>query len=95
MAALQGIYVILTGGCSEGLGAFRFFFKLRAIGLEGVVGHVARYQGNRLGAQDRSSLFLTIPFVRTVITFQTHYVTHGPRASSVQVDSGIAACASM
>ena len=47
MAALQGAYVIL---------------RLRAIGLGGLVGHVARYQGNRLGAQDRSSLFLTILF---------------------------------
>ena len=28
----------------------------------GLVGHVARYQANRLGAQDRSSLFLTILF---------------------------------
>ena len=27
---------------------------------EGLVGHVVRYQENRLGAQDRSSLFLTI-----------------------------------
>ena len=26
----------------------------------GLVGRVARYQGNRLGAQDRSSLFLAI-----------------------------------
>ena len=32
---------------------------------------MARYQGNRLGAQDRSSLFLTILFGRTVITLQT------------------------
>ena len=45
MAALQGTYVIL---------------RLRAIGLGGLVGHVAQYQENRLGAQDRSSLFLTI-----------------------------------
>ena len=28
----------------------------------GLVGHEARYQGNRLGALDRSSLFLTILF---------------------------------
>ena len=35
---------------------------IRAIGLGGLVGHVARYQENRLGAQDRSSLFLTILF---------------------------------
>ncbi|CAN0185221.1 unnamed protein product [Ascophyllum nodosum] len=27
----------------------------------GLVGHVARYQENRLGAQDRSSLFLIVP----------------------------------
>ena len=47
MAALQGTFVILS---------------LRAIGLGGLVGHVARYQENRLGAQDRSSLFLTILF---------------------------------
>ena len=40
MAALQGTYVILW---------------LRAIGLGGLVGHVARYQENRLGAQDRSN----------------------------------------
>ena len=50
----------------------------------GVVGHVARYRGNRLGAQNRSSLFLTIVFRRTVILLQTSPVTHGPRASSVQ-----------
>ena len=47
MAALQGTYVILG---------------LRAIGLGGLVGHVTRYQENRLGALDRSSLFLTILF---------------------------------
>ena len=40
--------------------------------------HVARYQGNRLGAQDRSLLFLTILFGRTVITLQTPPVIHGP-----------------
>ena len=34
----------------------------------GLVDHLARYQGNRLGAQDRPSLFLTILFGRTVIT---------------------------
>ncbi|CAM9750014.1 unnamed protein product, partial [Ascophyllum nodosum] len=34
---------------------------------------MARCQGNRLGAQDRSSLFLVIPFGRTVMTtFHTH-----------------------
>ena len=64
MAALQGTYVVLW---------------LRAIGLGGLEGHVARCQGNRLGAQDRSSSFLTIPFERTVITLQTPAVTHGPR----------------
>ena len=62
-------------------------------GLEGLVGHVARYQRNRLGAQDRSSLFLTVLFGRTVITLQTPSVTHGPRASSVQVDYPNAGCA--
>ena len=60
----------------------------------GGVSHVTRYQENRLGVQDRSSLFLTIPFGRTIITLQTPPVTHDPRASSVQVDSIIAACAS-
>ena len=54
---------------------------------------MAQYQGNRLGAQDRPSLFLTIPFGRTVITLETSPVTHGPRASSVQENSIIAACA--
>ena len=58
-----------------------------------LVGHVARYQGNRLGPQDRSSLFLTILFGRTVITLQTPPVTHGPRASSVQIDCPTAGCA--
>ena len=43
----------------------------------GLVGHVARYEGNRLGAQDRSSLFLTILFGRTVIALQTPPVTRG------------------
>ena len=78
MAALQGTCVILW---------------LRAIGLEGFVGHVARYQGNLLGAQDRSWLLLTIQFGRTVITLQVPPLTHGPRASSVQIDSITAACA--
>ena len=79
MVALQGTYVILWLG---------------AIGLGGLVGHVARYQGNRRGAQDRSSLFLTIIlFGRTFITLQTPPVTHGHWASSVQVDCTIAACA--
>ena len=59
----------------------------------GLVGHEARYQGNRLGAQNRSSLFLIIIFGRTVITLQRPPVTHDPRASSVQVDCPIAACA--
>ena len=58
-----------------------------------LVGHVSRYEGNRPGAQDRSSLFLTRLFGRTVITLQTPPVTHGPRGSSVQVDCTIAACA--
>ena len=58
-----------------------------------LVGHGARCQGNRLGAQDRSSLFLVILFEGTVITLQTPLVTHGPRVSSVQVDSIIAGCA--
>ena len=48
---------------------------------------MARYQGNRLGAQDRSSLFLTIQCGRTVIALQAPLLTSGPRASSVQVDS--------
>ncbi|CAM9777756.1 unnamed protein product [Ascophyllum nodosum] len=55
MAALQGTYVILW---------------LRAIGLGGLGRHVARYQGNRLGAQDRLSLLLTLQFGRTIITLQ-------------------------
>ena len=71
MAALQGTYVILW---------------LRAIGVGELVGHVARYQGNRLGAQDLSSLFLTVKFGRTVITLQVPPLTHGPQASSVLVD---------
>ena len=54
------------------------------IGLGGVVSHVARCQGSRLGAQDRSSLFLVIPFGRTVITLHTPPMPHGPRASSMQ-----------
>ena len=65
----------------------------RAIGRGGLVGHVARYQGNRLGAQNRSSLFLTILFGRTVKTLQTPPATHGPGTSSVQVDCPIAGCA--
>ena len=59
----------------------------------GLVGHVARYQGDRLGAQDRSLLFLAILFGRTVVTLQTSPVTHVPRASSVQIDYPIAGCA--
>ena len=43
---------------------------LNTIGLGGLVGHVTRYQENRFGDQDCSSLFLTIPFGRTVITLQ-------------------------
>ena len=43
--------------------------------------------------KDRSSLFLTILFGRMVITLQTPPVMYGPRASSVQVDCTIAACA--
>ena len=38
----------------------------------GVVGHVAWFQGSSLGAQDRSWLFLVIPFGRTAITLYTH-----------------------
>ena len=56
---------------------------------------MARYQGNRLGAHDRSSLFLTILFGRTVINLETPSVTHGPRVSSVQVECTIAAFNSM
>ena len=63
------------------------------IGLGGLIRHhVARYQGNRLGAQNRSSLFLTTLFGRMVITLQTPPLTHGPRASLVQVDCTIAGC---
>ena len=47
----------------------------------------------RKSSQSRSSLFLTIRFGRTVITLQARPVTHGPRASAVQVDPTIAACA--
>ena len=54
---------------------------------------MARYEVNRFGAQDRSSLFLTIPFGRTVITLKAPPVTHGRRASSVQADCSIAGCA--
>ena len=59
----------------------------------GVVGHVARCQGSRLGAQDRFSWFLVIPFGRTVITLYTPPVPHGPGANSVQVSPMIGACA--
>ena len=80
MAALQSTYI-----CDPRTQDYR---------PRGLVGHVARYQGNRLGAQDRSSLFLTmILFGRKVITLQTPPVTHGPRASSVQVDCPITGCA--
>ena len=43
---------------------------------------MARYQEKRLGAQDRSSLFLVILFGRTVITLKIPPATRGPRASS-------------
>ena len=51
-------------------------------------------QGSRLGAQDRFSLFLVIPFGCTVITLYPPYVPLSPRGSTVQVDSIIAACTS-
>ena len=47
----------------------------------------------RLGAQDRSSLFLVILLGRTVITLHTPPTPHAPRASSVQVSSMEGACA--
>ena len=53
----------------------------------GFVGHVARCQESRLGVKDCSSLFLAIPFGRTVITLYTPLVPHRPRASLVQVSS--------
>ena len=60
----------------------------------GAVGHVAWRQGNRLGAQERAPLLLAIPIGRTIITLYTPPVPYGLRATSVQVDSIITACAS-
>ena len=56
------------------------------------VGHVARCQGSCFGAQDRSSLFLVIPFWRTIITLPHPPVTHGPRSSKVQVSAMQGTC---
>ena len=45
----------------------------------GVIGHGARCKGSRLGVQDRSLLFLTVPFGRKVITLHGRTViTLGP-----------------
>ena len=48
---------------------------------------------DRLGAQDRSSLFLIIQFGRKVITLHTPPISHGPRARSVLVSSMAGTCA--
>ena len=55
-----------------------------------VVEHVAWRQESRLGVPRCFSLYRT---ARTVITLYTPPVPHGPRGSSVQVDSTIAVCA--
>ena len=55
---------------------------------------MALRQGNRLGAQDRFSLFLVIPFGRKFKALQIPYVAYGPQASSVYVSAmeGMCAC---
>ena len=53
----------------------------------GFVEHVAWRQGSRLGAQDRPHCFSLHRTGRTVTTLYTPPVPHGPRGSSVQVDS--------